>query len=259
MSKRHSSNENNRIRTLDLKDIDPSPYQRRKFFDVDRLKELAASIQREGLIAPILVRPIGRRYELIAGERRFQAIRDHTNMQTIQAMVVISDDLKALRTSADENFQREDLTVFETLETVVGIVDAELVDDKEYASMGKTPVDRVRTLLGRLDSVRSSRKRGSKVASMSKPLFHRLVEQVEQIFRNLPNPLEWRSFYIHDLPLLTDICGEIRQISIQHDLSKSQTSISQMFLHWISQWRRHLGNSLIQDLCRGYRSILLCS
>jgi ParB family chromosome partitioning protein len=61
-------------RVIDVNKIDPLPYQRRRYFDEDKLKELAASIQREGLIEPIVVRPIGKRYELIAGERRLRAI-----------------------------------------------------------------------------------------------------------------------------------------------------------------------------------------
>jgi len=58
---------------IDLQKIDPSPYQHRRHFDEDKLRELAASIQREGLIEPIVVRPKRDRYELIAGERRFRA------------------------------------------------------------------------------------------------------------------------------------------------------------------------------------------
>ncbi len=124
------------VRTIDLEDIDPSPYQHRRFFDVDKLKELAASIQREGQIAPILVRATGKRYELIAGERRLRAIRDHTDMETILAQIVSVDDIGARRISAAENALREDLTVFETIETTVEMVDAELMDDPEYLSMG---------------------------------------------------------------------------------------------------------------------------
>ncbi len=144
------------VRTIDLEDIDPSPYQHRRFFDVDKLKELAASIQREGQIAAILVRPIGKRYELIAGERRVRAIRDHTDMKTIEARVVIADDIRARRISAAENALREDLTVFETIEATVEMVDAELMDDPEYLSMGQDARDRVRTLLSKLDAVRRS-------------------------------------------------------------------------------------------------------
>ncbi len=209
-------------RAIDLRDIDPSPYQHRKIFDSDKLKELAASIQRDGLIAPILVRPAGNRFELIAGERRFRAIRDHTDRQTIQAQIVEVDDIGAQRISATENIQREDLTVFETIEAIVKLVDAELIGDKEYGPMGKNPVDRVKTLLGKLDLIRRSKQRGSEISVDAKSLSHKFVGQVEKIFSNLPKSLEWRSFYIHDLPLLLSTCKEVQDASIQHNLNKSQ-------------------------------------
>jgi hypothetical protein len=49
------------------------------------------------------------------------------------------------------------------------------------------------------------------------------MEQVEHIFKNLPKPLEWRSFYNNDLPLLMDFCEKVREISIRQHLNKSQT------------------------------------
>ena len=122
-----------------------------------------------------------------------------------------------------ENLQREDLSAIESIEAIAEIVDAELIEDKEYAAMGKTPADRVKTLLGSLDSVRSSQERGSEVSTQSKALFHKFMEQVGQIFKNLPKPLEWRSFYNNDLPLLMDFCEEVREVSILHHLNKSQT------------------------------------
>ncbi len=70
---------------IDLQKIDPSPYQHRRHFAEDKLKELAASIQSEGLIEPIIVRAIDKRYQIIAGERRLRAIRDYTEMETIGA------------------------------------------------------------------------------------------------------------------------------------------------------------------------------
>ncbi len=122
---------------IDVKKIDPSPYQVRKHFDEDKLKELAATIQREGLIGPIMVRPNGDRYELIAGERRLRAVRDYTEIKTIAAQVVKANDLEARRKSAAENLQREDLSAIETIEGTVEMVDAELIEDREYVSMGK--------------------------------------------------------------------------------------------------------------------------
>ena len=107
-------------------------------------------------------------------------------------------------------------------EIIVEIVDAELIKDQEYGSMGKNPVDRVKALLGRLDSVRRSEQRGYEISEQAKMTSHKFVGSVQQIFKNLPKPLEWRSFYIHDLPLLLSTCKEVQDASIQHNLNKSQ-------------------------------------
>jgi len=208
---------------IDVRKIDPSPYQHRRHFDEDKLRELAASIQREGLIEPIIVRPIDKRYELIAGERRFRAVRDFTEMKTIQAQIVIASNLQTRRISAAENIQREDLSAIETIEAIVEIVDAELIEDTQYASMGKKPADRVKTLLGKLDSVRRSEGLGYEVASEAKLTSNKFIGSVQEIFKNLPKPVKWLSFYLNDLPLLMDFCKDIQDISIRHNLNKSQT------------------------------------
>ncbi len=202
---------------IDVRKIDPSPYQHRRHFDEDKLKELAVSIQSEGLIEPIIVRPKSDGYELIAGERRLRAVRDFTEMETIQAQIVIASNLQARRIAAAENLQREDLSAIESIEAIVDIVDAELIEDKEYASMGKTPADRVKTLLGKLDSMRRSKERGYDVSEEVRHTSNKFVGRVENIFANLPKPLEWLSFLNHDLPLLMDICKEVQDISIKHN------------------------------------------
>ena len=89
--------------------------------------------------------------------------------------------------------------------------------------MGKNPADRVKTLLGKLDLVRRSQERGSSVSKQSKSLSHKFMGQVEKIFKNLPKPLEWRSFYNNDLLIVIDFCEEVQEVSIQHQLNKSQT------------------------------------
>jgi hypothetical protein len=62
------------VKAIDLQKIYPSPHQHRRHFDEDKLRELAASIQREGLIEPIVVRPKKDRYELIGHYRNRQII-----------------------------------------------------------------------------------------------------------------------------------------------------------------------------------------
>jgi len=53
-------------------------------------------------------------------------------------------------------------------------------------------------------------------------LYNKFVKQVKEIFKKLPKRLEWMSFYVHDLPLITDICEEILKISVENQLNKSQ-------------------------------------
>ncbi len=52
---------------------------------------------------------------------------------------------------------------------------------------------------------------------------NKFIGSVQEIFKNLPKPVKWLSFYLNDLPLLVDICKEVQDISIQHNLNKSQT------------------------------------
>ena len=93
--------------------------------------------------------------------------------------------------STAENALREDLSVFETIEDTVDLVDAELSGDNEYVAMGAEPVDRVKALLGKLDAVRRSELGGYRVANAAKTTSYKFVGSVESIFGNLPKPVEW--------------------------------------------------------------------
>ncbi|MBL7203018.1 MAG: hypothetical protein ISS63_01630 [Desulfobacteraceae bacterium] len=73
----------------------------------------------------------------------------------------------------------------------------------------------MKTLLGKIDSVRRSRERGFNPAKETKQASSRFAGRVENIFNNLPKPLEWRTFYRHDLPIWMDFCEEVQEASIQ--------------------------------------------
>jgi len=100
------------IQQLPLSLIDTNPKQPRKFFAKESLQELASSIKNHGLMAPLVVRPQGSRYELIAGERRFRALRE---LKREQAPVFIRkvDTKEALELSLIENIQRDNLNPIE--------------------------------------------------------------------------------------------------------------------------------------------------
>ena len=97
---------------LSVGDIDPNRNQPRKKFDDDALLALAYSIRHNGVLSPILVARDGRRYTIIAGERRWRAAR-LANCPTIPAIVRDWDDVRRQEAALVENIQREDLNAIE--------------------------------------------------------------------------------------------------------------------------------------------------
>ncbi len=100
------------LRELALDRILPNPAQPRLSYEEDSLAELADSIREHGVLQPILVRPVGPKFELIAGERRWRASRQ-AGRETIPAIVVEFDEETALEASIIENLQREDVSPLE--------------------------------------------------------------------------------------------------------------------------------------------------
>jgi len=211
-----------KLKYILTKSIVPSPFQKRKFFDDEKLKNLALSITTDGLIEPIVTRQKGEKYELIAGERRFRAVTEYTRLTTIQSKIIEVDDLQARRISAAENFQREDFSAIESIEAIVEIVDAHLFEDSEYAAMGISPEKRVNTLLSKLHSIHVRQNKQSILSEDEHILFSKFTKQVNKYFQMLPKRLEWISFYTNDLPLILEICDDIRDISLKNQLNKSQ-------------------------------------
>jgi ParB family chromosome partitioning protein len=92
--------------------IDPNPDQPRRLFDVARLEELARSIERSGLLQPVVVRRAGDRYELIVGERRWRAAQ-LAGLKAIPAVVADVSPSDRLELAIIENVQRQDLNPIE--------------------------------------------------------------------------------------------------------------------------------------------------
>ncbi|HEY6960241.1 MAG TPA: ParB/RepB/Spo0J family partition protein [Candidatus Limnocylindria bacterium] len=97
------------VRELPIEKVKPNPGQPRMTFHEETLQELAASIKEHGVLQPILVRPSGESYEIIAGERRWRASK-LAGKETIPAIVERFDDATALEIALIENLQREDLS-----------------------------------------------------------------------------------------------------------------------------------------------------
>jgi len=99
--------------TVPIEAIDPNPLQPRRVFQADRLSELAQSIRTNGIIQPLVVRRIGERYQLVAGERRWRAAKLADQTEVPVVVREIPDD-RLLEITLVENIQREDLNPIET-------------------------------------------------------------------------------------------------------------------------------------------------
>lgn len=95
-------------REILIKDLQTSPYQPRRNFDPKQTEELAESIRSEGLLQPVVVRAKGKKYELIAGERRLRAF-EFLKRKKVPARVIDANDASSATLALIENLQRENL------------------------------------------------------------------------------------------------------------------------------------------------------
>lgn len=105
---------------IDLKLINPNPYQPRKKFEQSKLVELSQSIKEYGILTPILVRKFEDKYQIVAGERRFRAAQ-LSKLKTVPVIIEAFNDNQMMEIALIENIQREDLNVIEEARAFAGI------------------------------------------------------------------------------------------------------------------------------------------
>ncbi len=106
------SEHSNNINEIVIEEIRLNPYQPRKVFDAEKLKELGSSIKEHGVFTPILVRKSIQGYELIAGERRLRACK-LVELKYIPAIILDFNDEQMMEVALLENIQRENLNIME--------------------------------------------------------------------------------------------------------------------------------------------------
>ena len=128
----------NQLQELAIDQVVPNPHQPRKVIDPEAIRDLAASIESEGLLQPIVVRPTDKGYELIAGERRWRA-HQYLEKPTILARLLDASDLSSASLSLIENLQREELNpVEEALGYQSLVSDFNLTQAEVAERMGKS-------------------------------------------------------------------------------------------------------------------------
>ena len=184
------------ITQLYLDDIIPNRFQPREIFDEKALKELAASIKEHGVIQPIIVRNIGGKYEIIAGERRYKASA-LAGLTKIPAIIRNLDDKESSKVALLENLQRKDLNAIEEARTYQKILELDEMTQEELAkTMGKSQsavANKIR-LLSLPDEIQTallkeqiSERHARSLLNISKP-----AEQIEMLKKIITNKLSVR-------------------------------------------------------------------
>ncbi len=150
------------ISELGVDQIQRGNYQPRQHFDEQALQELADSISAQGVIQPIVVRPQGSHYELIAGERRWRAAQI-AGLQTIPVVIRDLDSKSAAAIALIENIQREDLNPLEESQALMRLIEEfDLTHQQVADSVGRSraAVSNLLRLLDLADPVKDQVNRG---------------------------------------------------------------------------------------------------
>lgn len=194
-----------KLRTLSIEKIFPDKQQPRRYFDPEKLDKLAQSIQEQGILEPLIVRPLSDdTYELICGNRRFKAAQK-IGLKEVPVNVLSLDDNQVKEIRLIENLQREDLNAFEETEGILELLAIKL----------EMPTDNVVSLLYKM----ANEEKGNSNQNV-------LVKTKYQIIQNLFNALgrfSWQSFVSSRLPLLKlfpDIQQALRDGLIEYTKAK---------------------------------------
>mgnify|MGYP002550701141 FL=1 len=126
-------NHENEIVNVRIDEIIPNRFQPRLAFDEKELNELADSIKMHGIIQPLVLRRIGDKYEIIAGERRYKA-SVLAGLPQVPAVIMNIDDQKSAEVAVVENLQRKDLTAIEEAQSYKKILDMGYLTQEELAT-----------------------------------------------------------------------------------------------------------------------------
>ena len=136
LSTSNSNKENNNgIQKINISQIIPNPSQPRKNFKDAELKELSSSIQNQGLIQPIIVKPTtDNQFQIIAGERRWRACQLN-GMHEVDCVIKDLEDTNVLEAALIENIQREDLNVIEEANAYKGLIEIKGISNEKLAKL----------------------------------------------------------------------------------------------------------------------------
>lgn len=189
---------NGNIEEINLSEIRSNPYQPRKTFNEDSLKELATSIKQYGIVEPIIVKKSIKGYELIAGERRCKAAKI-AGLSKVPAIIKDFNDQEMMEIALIENIQREDLNPIDEANSVQNIIKLRGMTQEEFATLFGKSRSYVTNLLGLLNlPIDIQKKLINKDISMSHARVLSKIEDEEKV-RNLTDKIINEKMNVRDL------------------------------------------------------------
>ena len=242
----NTNNGNEGVKKINISQIIPNPSQPRKNFIENELKELSLSIKNQGLIQPIIVRPVDDgQYQIIAGERRWRASQ-LAGLHEIECIIRDVEDVNVLEAALIENIQREDLNVIEEAYAYKGLIELKNITNENLAKKigkssshvsnilrllelddeiknlvvnGKLSMGHARALIGVPNALEKAKE------IIDKKLSVRQVENITSKFKNNKKPTRTKDPNIADLEKeLSDKIG--LKTSIQFNESGSSGSLT---------------------------------
>lgn len=193
--------------------IQPNPRQPRKAIDPDAFELLVSSIDAKGIQQPLLVRPQGRFYELVAGQRRLLAAQ---RLELVEVPVIVRDmgDAEALEAAIIENLSREDLNPVDETDSILQLLSIEL--DKPAGETVTLLYRMQRTLRAGAHNVMGAAERGAEEGV------------VERVFNAL-GKMTWASFVQNRLPILSypdDLLSAVRAGRLSYTKAKELARVT---------------------------------
>ena len=181
-----------------ISDISLPKQQPRRYFDPAKMLELKESISHHGILEPIIIRAVNTGYELVAGERRFRAVKE-LGIEKIPAIIHQLTDEQAYEIALVENLQREDLNPVEETEAILQILSLRLAIPEK-------------SVISNLYKMRVTPK------SERDELLSEISTKITSIFESLQT-VKWESFVVNRLPLLNlpiEVLESLRQGQIEY-------------------------------------------
>ena len=206
------------VRLLSPEQLLLSSQQPRSSFNPVSMQWLVTSIRERGILHPLVVRPLGDRYEIVCGERRYRAALE-LGLTSIPVTVRVLTDAEALQCALMENLQRDDLNQVEETDRIVQLLSLRLGCDREYVVSRLYQLDNqakrkvTQSALGKTEGAGGATQ--SALGSSDR-------EIVEQVFAEVGR-INWRSFVSTRLPLLKlppEILEAIRTGRIEYTKAK---------------------------------------